>query len=652
MPSHTTKRSLASMLGAGLVAASLGNVAQAACTYTISNSWGAGFTAAVKVTNDTSTTINGWQVNWAYSANKVTNAWNATLSGSYTATNLGWNGTLQPGQSAEFGLQGTTNGNTIEIPQLQGALCSAAVSSSSSKSIASSQSSSQIASSKLSSSLSSMNSSRSSSSSSTSKNTTSSVVPLPNIATLATVTTSYVSPWETIAAVNDNSNPANSNDKSNGAYGNWDNPNSIQWVQYEWPQNYSLNSTQVYWFDDNGGVLTPTQAYVEYWAGGVWVSAGNVPLVKNAFNTVILNGTTTNRLRISMLNNTQSTGLLEWRVAGVAMGPMSSSSSSRSSVASSSSSSTPATCTGPLPGTKCTNPILPSIYTADPAAFVHNCTFYITAGHDEGTTGFVMRNWYLLSSTDMVNWSYNNAPVMSLDTFSWADANAWAGQMVTRNGKFYWYVPVNKRGGGMAIGVAVGDSPLGPFKDAIGAPLIDDTIEMKAFNFTDAGQTVYTIDPTVFIDDDGKAYLAYGGFWRMVTVALGDNMISLKGSMVESTPRDYFEAPYLTKRNGLYYMVYAAGSNPATIDYATASSPMGPWTYRGRILEKLTALPGEDAPTSHPAIAEFAGQWYLVYHVSNGKGGGTYRRQVAVDKLTFNTDGTIKLVTPSTGMSF
>jgi hypothetical protein len=99
-------------------------------------------------------------------------------------------------------------------------------------------------------------------------------------------------------------------------------------------------------------------------------------------------------------------------------------------------------------------------------------------------------------------------------------------------------------------------------------------------------------------------------------------------------------------------MVYAAGANPATIDYATSNSPTGPWTYRGRIMEKLPALAGQDAPTSHPAIAEFADQWYLVYHISNGKGGGTYRRQVAVDKLTFNADGTIKLVTPSTGMSF
>jgi hypothetical protein len=313
---------------------------------------------------------------------------------------------------------------------------------------------------------------------------------------------------------------------------------------------------------------------------------------------------------------------------------------------------TPGGCTGPAVGTHGNNPIMPNIYTADPAVLVDDCTFYITAGHDEGTNGFYMRDWYILSSTDMVNWTDNGHPALSLDVFRWADANAWAGQMVKRNGKFYWYVPVNERGGGMAIGVAVGDSPLGPFHDAIGAPLINDAIEMRQFNYAHDYDTVFTIDPTVFVDDNGQAYLVYGGFGRMVTVALGDDMTSLKGGMIERTPQGFFEAPYLTKRNGTYYMVYAAGVNPATIDYATSNSPTGPWQYRGRILDALTGLPGQDAPTSHPAIAEFAGQWYLVYHLSNGPGGGTYRRQVAIDKLSFNADGTIQKVKPSAGLTF
>src|SRR5438105_6736120 len=92
-----------------------------------------------------------------------------------------------------------------------------------------------------------------------------------NVAPLATATTSYVSPWETITALNDGYTPANSNDKSHGAYGNWNNPNSTQWVQYDWPQTYKVSSLEVYWFNDSGGVLTPTTAYADYWNGSAWV---------------------------------------------------------------------------------------------------------------------------------------------------------------------------------------------------------------------------------------------------------------------------------------------------------------------------------------------------------------------------------------------
>lgn len=309
-------------------------------------------------------------------------------------------------------------------------------------------------------------------------------------------------------------------------------------------------------------------------------------------------------------------------------------------------------CRGPVPGTTGKNPLFTEIFTADPAALVHDCTFYITAGRDEGTRGFLLREWYVLSSTDLVNWSYNEGPKLGLSTFSWASANAWASQMVEKDGKFYWYVPVAERSGAMAIGVAVGDSPLGPFRDAIGAPLINDAIEMEAFGYTNASQTAYTIDPSVLVDDDGRAYLVYGSFWRMVITELGEDMISLRGDMVERTPRGFFEAPELRKRDGVYYLVYAAGQNPATIDYATATSPFGPWQYRGRILDELPHLPGQDAATSHPSIAEFEGQWYLVYHLSNGPGGATYKRQTAMEKLSFKEDGTIEKVTPSSGISF
>lgn len=309
-------------------------------------------------------------------------------------------------------------------------------------------------------------------------------------------------------------------------------------------------------------------------------------------------------------------------------------------------------CPGPVSGSTLANPLLPGIYTADPAVLVHDCTFYITAGHDEGETEFFLQDWYVLTSTDMVTWSDQGAPVMATTVYDWASGNAWASQMVEKNGVFYWYTPVNKTNGGMAIGVAKSDSPLGPFVDAIGAPLVDDVIEMEAFEYEFDYQTVYTIDPTVLVDYDGRAYLSYGGFGRMVTVELGADMVSLASDLVEETPEHFFEAPYLLRKEDVYYLIYAAQINPATIDYSISESPFGPWHYGGRIMEALPNLPGEDFATSHPAVAEFAGQWYLVYHISDGPGGGTYRRQVALEKLLFNTDGSIASVVPSSNVTF
>lgn len=137
-----------------------------------------------------------------------------------------------------------------------------------------------------------------------------------NLALSATATTSYVSSWESLAAIKDGFTPAGSGDRGHGVYGNWNNPNSFQWVQYEWPQSYLVNKTEVYWFDDNTGVLTPDTAYAEYWKDSAWHSLGSIPVQRDAFNTVLLSGIRTNKIRLSMLSNTQSTGIIEWRVWG------------------------------------------------------------------------------------------------------------------------------------------------------------------------------------------------------------------------------------------------------------------------------------------------------------------------------------------------
>lgn len=168
------------------------------------------------------------------------------------------------------------------------------------------------------------------------------------------------------------------------------------------------------------------------------------------------------------------------------------------------------------------NPIIQTIYTADPAPLVYKDTLFLYTGHDEDkATWFVMKDWHAYSTTDMVNWTDRGVP-LSLKTFAWADKDAWAGHCIYRNGKFYWYVPVNAKGAGMSIGVAVSDRPDGPFTDALGAPMI-------------TGGWGY-IDPAVFIDDDGQAYL-YWGNPHLYYVKLNNDMVSYdKGTGIVKVP--------------------------------------------------------------------------------------------------------------------
>ncbi|MFI6259780.1 family 43 glycosylhydrolase [Micromonospora zamorensis] len=296
-----------------------------------------------------------------------------------------------------------------------------------------------------------------------------------------------------------------------------------------------------------------------------------------------------------------------------------------------------------MPGTaRADNPIVQHIYTADPAPLVHNGRVYLYTGHDEdGSTYFTMREWRVWSSADMVNWTDHGSP-MSLSTFAWADANAWAGQVIARNGKFYWYVPVRQRSNGqMVIGVGVADSPTGPFRDAIGRPLVGNN----------------EIDPSVFIDDDGQAYLYWGnpGLWY---VKLNSDMISYSGSATRITlttagfgtrtgnasrPTLYEEGPWVFKRNGLYYNVFAAECCSEFIAYSTAPGPTGPWTYRGTIMPRQGS-----SFTNHAGVIDFGGGSYFFYHNGALPGGGGYTRSVAVEKFSYNSNGTIPTITMST----
>ncbi len=289
------------------------------------------------------------------------------------------------------------------------------------------------------------------------------------------------------------------------------------------------------------------------------------------------------------------------------------------------------------------NPIFQHIYTADPAPLVHNGRVYLYTGHDEdGSTYFTMRDWRVWSTADMVNWTDHGSP-MSLATFAWADANAWAGHTVYRNGRFYWYVPIRNRATGrMAIGVGVSSSPTGPFTDALGRPLVENN----------------EIDPAVFIDDDGQAYL-YWGNPNLSYVRLNSDMISFSGSVNRialttagfgtrtgnpSRPTLYEEGPWVYKRNGLYYMVFAAECCSEFIAYSTASSPTGPWTYRGTIMPRQGS-----SFTNHAGIVDFGGNSYFFYHNGALPGGGGYTRSVAVERFTYNANGTIPTLNMTSG---
>lgn len=296
------------------------------------------------------------------------------------------------------------------------------------------------------------------------------------------------------------------------------------------------------------------------------------------------------------------------------------------------------------------NPIVQTCFTTDPAPMVYNDTLYIYTGHDEnGADFFWMQEWRVYSTTDMANWTDHGSP-LAIEDFEWADDRAWAPQCIERDGKFYFYVPLHsKLSGAMAIGVAVGDTPTGPFKDALGRPLAD-------------GSWDY-IDPTVYIDSDGQAYL-YWGNPQIYYVKLNRDMISFDGEIckTEITPEGfgepkfvpmeadkkylstYTEGPWFYKRGNLYYMVYAAGGIPESIAYSTSTSPTGPWKYRGVIMKQTDWT---NSFTNHAGIAEYKGQPYFFYHTGRLPKGGGFARSVAVEPFSYNADGSIPEIEPT-----
>lgn len=277
-------------------------------------------------------------------------------------------------------------------------------------------------------------------------------------------------------------------------------------------------------------------------------------------------------------------------------------------------------------------PIVQTNFTADPAPYVHGDTVYLYTSHDaddtpDGAANFLMRDWLLYTSTDMVNWTDHGA-VASLKDFKWGpqENGAWAVQVVERDGRWYMYAPLHCNG----IGVLMADSPYGPWTDPLARPLINQSLD--------------DIDPTVWIDDDGQAYL-YWGNPNLYYVKLNRDMISYSGDIVKnpdnSLPEDYQEAPWLYKSGKWYYMAYASTCCPEGLGYAMSKKPTGPWKKTGTLTGHYGQTNG-----NHPGIVRYKGHDYLFGHsyqlhraVSN-----VFRenRSVHVTELHYNTDGTIR----------
>ena len=285
------------------------------------------------------------------------------------------------------------------------------------------------------------------------------------------------------------------------------------------------------------------------------------------------------------------------------------------------------------------NPIIQTKYTADPAPMAYNDTVYLYTSHDEDDAfGFKMLNWMLYTSTDMVNWTDHGIIAGVSEphkTFVWADGHsAWAPQCVARNSKFYLYCPTIYQGK-MAIGVAVANTPYGPFIDALGKPLV---------YRSNPGD----YDPTVFIDDDGQAYMYWGGNGPCYYALLNGDMISLASDIqvvsidFTGTPPEasYTEGPWMWKKNNHYYLAWASRCCPEGIGYAMSDSPTGPWKCKGTIMD-----PDERSSGNHPGIVDFKGSSYVFgfnYAILKQTMSKHYeRRSICVAKMTYNPDGSI-----------
>ncbi len=241
------------------------------------------------------------------------------------------------------------------------------------------------------------------------------------------------------------------------------------------------------------------------------------------------------------------------------------------------------------------NPIIRHKFTADPTAIVHGGYVYLYTGHDEappGTHDYVMNEWLCFSSPDLRTWTEHPVP-LSANDFAWASGKAYASKMLELAGTFYWFVSVADRHGDSAIGIAAAPTPVGPFGDLLGRPLV------TRADLPPTDNPKANLDPTAIVVD-GTVHLVWGN-GRCYSAVLGEDMTSLDGSIVAVDLPEFEEGAHLHRRLDWYYLSYGYG-NPERVAYAMSRHPGGPWTFVG-LLNEVAG----NCETNRPCVIEFEG---------------------------------------------
>ncbi|MBR1569565.1 MAG: family 43 glycosylhydrolase [Bacteroidales bacterium] len=284
------------------------------------------------------------------------------------------------------------------------------------------------------------------------------------------------------------------------------------------------------------------------------------------------------------------------------------------------------------------NPVIRGQYTADPTARVFEGKVWLYTSHDiispvePERRWFCMEDYHAFSSEDLVHWT-DHGVILDQKNVPWGNPEGysmWAPDCVYRNGKYYFYFPNAPKGGrGFAVGVAVAEHPDGPYKPE------ENSI-----------QGVFGIDPCVLVASDGHAYIYWSGM-GFSGAKLKDNMTELDGQAVRldaSFPAGQKEGPFIFEREGKFYLTYPwVQDRTECLAYAMSDSPLGPFEYKGKIMEKS----GNECWTNHHSFVEYNGQWYLFYHHNDYSPDFDKNRSVRIDKVRFNPDGTIEQVTPT-----